>query len=90
MAVSSLLLWLDPGTLPPERTLETLARWPSLTLGTPVALRVPAVLDTPSLQEDIDAVGRLLGLPGIAHVDVVGVFFDDPEDVPPLSGGPHV
>ncbi len=89
MAVSSLLLWLDPGTLPPERTLATLARWPSITLGTPVALRVPAVLDTPSLQEDIDAVGRLLALPGIAHVDVVGVFFDEPEAVPPPSGGSH-
>ncbi|HNS98306.1 MAG TPA: hypothetical protein PLJ27_02800 [Polyangiaceae bacterium] len=88
MAVSSLLLWLDPDANDPDRTLESLAAQPHLTLGTPVQLRVPAVLDTPTIQQDIDTVAQLLALPGIAHVDVLGVFFDDTQTVSP--GGSDV
>lgn len=78
MAISSLLIHLDPSAKSPGKTIQSLTQWPNLTLGNPCQLRLPAVLDTPSPQHDSDAIASLLTIPGIAHIDVLTVFFDQP------------
>lgn len=84
MAISSLLIHLEPHTQNPSETLQSLTHWPNLTVGIPCHLTLPAVLDTPSPSQDSEAIASLLNLPGIAHIDVLTVFFDHPtHDVSP-------
>lgn len=80
MAISSLLIHLDPSAKKPSDTIQSLAQWPNLTLGSPCQLRLPAVLHTTSPRQDSDAIASLLNLTGIAHIDVLTVFFDQPSD----------
>lgn len=81
MAVSSLLFTLD-NTVDLSKTLQALRRFPSLTLGTPCGIHVPAVLDTPSPQHDRDAVLLLGNVVGVAKVDVLCIFLGQ-EQAPP-------
>ena len=50
---------------------------PRLTLGELHGDRIPAVLDSASLQEGEEAVEALTRTPGIGHVDVVMIDFSD-------------
>lgn len=83
MAISSLLITLDPATVEPEQTVQALNGLKQLTLGAFVDLHVPAVLDTPNPQEDRRAIARIGDLPGVAKVDVISIFLDDDTEAPP-------
>jgi hypothetical protein len=83
MAISSLLITLDPAKVEPEQTVQALDDLTELTLGAHVDLHVPAVLDTPTPQEDRRAIERIGDLPGVAKVDVISIFLDDDTEAPP-------
>lgn len=83
MAISSLLITIDPTDAEPEQTVQALNALAQLTLGARVDLNVPAVLDTPSPQDDRKAIQRIGDLPGVAKVDVISIFLDDDMEAPP-------
>lgn len=83
MAISSLLITIDPTDIEPEQTVHALNAMAQLTLAARVDLRVPAVLDTPSPQDDRKAIQCIGDLPGVAKVDVISIFLDDDTEAPP-------
>jgi hypothetical protein len=62
-----------------DAALAVLAGEPCIELGKPEGLRVPAVSETPTLDEGRRLVERLLSMDEVAHVDVLSVNFEDSE-----------
>lgn len=77
MPISALVITLRPTAHDRDAVLAELAREPYIELGQPEGQRVPAVSETPTLQEGRRLVERLLETAGVAHVDVLSVNFED-------------
>lgn len=60
-----------------EAVIAGIAREACLELGKPEGARVPAVCETPTLEEGRRLVERLMSMEGVAHVDVLSVDFED-------------
>ncbi|HWO14951.1 MAG TPA: hypothetical protein VNN80_35855 [Polyangiaceae bacterium] len=60
-----------------EPVLAGIAREACLELGKPEGARVPAVCETPTLEEGRRLVERLMSMEGVANVDVLSVDFED-------------
>jgi hypothetical protein len=77
MPVSGLVLTLESSSLC-AKTLAQLARDARITLGEgPTPLRVPAVIETESVDEAELLLERLREVAGIVFVDVVSLDFSD-------------
>lgn len=77
MPISALVITLKETWLEREHALAELAREPCIELGEAQGLRLPAVLETPTLEAGRRLVERVLSTAGVAHVDVLSVHFED-------------
>jgi hypothetical protein len=75
MPISGLVLTLEHGSV--LHVAEKLAADPRLTLGTPESSWLPIAAETRTLSDGEDLVVELLRVPGVLHVDVVTVDFED-------------
>jgi nitrate reductase NapAB chaperone NapD len=78
MPVSGLSIHLHPDEAVSARAESALRAERCLELGTRAAGRVAAVLDTPDAESDRAAWERIRDIPGVEHVDVVFIHFDEP------------
>ncbi len=76
MPVSALLITLKP---PADQAAAELARDLRLTLGEAHGMRLPAVLETETLEEATSAFEELCARPSVRFVDVLTVDFSDLE-----------
>jgi len=77
MAICGIVVRLGQETAVHADALARLGQIPGLSLGAPTGLKVPAVLDTPSAEEDRAGLERIAALQGIEGVDLVCVHYDD-------------
>lgn len=77
MPVSGVVVTFTHDAEARDRALAALRRDRSVELGRRDGVRIAAVLDTPSEDENRRLWQWLNALPGVCHVDVVFVSFDD-------------
>jgi len=98
MPVSGLVVTLTPP--PPQggegvdlldETVRLIRNHPNFQIGEPVNRRLPVVVDTPDTETDKQCWRWLNDLPGVYHVDVAFIHFEDPEMFEsPACGSPAV
>ncbi len=86
MPISSLVITLTDDQALADSACESLGARPEIELGRHVANRLAAVVDSADSEADRETWQWINALPGVAHVDVVFVHFDDPprEESPEL------
>lgn len=81
MPISGLVLTLEPSEAERARTLALIARDPRITLGpSESAIRVPAVIETRTVDDAERLFESLQATPGVVFVDVVSLDFSDLEN----------
>lgn len=78
MAISGLVITLEPSEAIAETALRSLRGDPRLSLGQRAGWRIPLVAETDSAAADADLWADLLATPGVRSVDVTFVSFDPP------------
>jgi hypothetical protein len=71
-----------------DEAAAAIAGRPEFRVGSRQGQRLPAVLDTPDAETDRRCWRWLRGLPGVAHVDVVFIHFEDARPATPLETCP--
>ena len=77
MAICGIVVRLGRGAEVHVDALARLEQIPGLSLGAPAGHKVPAVLDTPSAEQDRASLEHIASLQGIEGVDLVCVHYDD-------------
>lgn len=85
MPISGLVLTFDGDLNAMHPAISPLRRHPLIELGSPQGRRLPIVLDTPDKQTDQTVWSWLNQLPGIFHIDVAMVSFDEVPTPQPLT-----
>lgn len=91
MPISGLVLTLDPHACPDQVRAQVL-RLPGVDLvdpGRAGGRRVALVLDTPDSESDRRAWQALQASPGVRHIDVVYIHFDQPDATLPHRSNEH-
>ncbi len=75
--ISAWVVTLAPGGLSRLDVIETLRRWPDARIGelAPTG-RLPMTVETPDVRRARDLLEMLGALPGVLHVDVVGIYHE--------------
>jgi nitrate reductase NapAB chaperone NapD len=80
MLISGLVITLSQQAQAAEQAVEAIAGHSRISLDGPATgSRLAAVLDTPDRQTDLTVWEWLWDLPGVVHVDVVFIHFEDIE-----------
>jgi len=77
MPVSGLVITVESRDESGERALRQIAADPAFTIGQREQARVAVVLDTPGRDADRSRWEWVRDLPGVTHVDVVFVHFEE-------------
>ena len=77
MTISGVILTLVDDPTLADQAMQWIRQAPELSLGHIDGVRIAAVAETESPQADRRLWHTLQEQPGIAHVDITGVFFDD-------------
>lgn len=77
MIVSALVLTLDVDAARRDAALASLAADARLTLGAPIAARLPVVAETASIGDGEALVRELADVDGVVKVDVVSIDFEE-------------
>lgn len=85
MAISGLVITLEPSAAAAERAVRALSADPRIALGQRIGWRVPLVAETPSPAADADLWAALLATPGVQAVDVTFVSVDPTPATEPAS-----
>ncbi len=82
MIVSALVVTLTPDPVAGAVVMAELAQDPRLTLGEPIAGRLPVVVETDSTAAGAQLCDALSARPGVVRVDVVAIdFSSEPAEV---------
>ena len=79
MPISGLVITLDSDESAAQRVSDDIRARSSFELGERQSHRLPAVLETPDRAADKREWEWLNALPGVMHVDVVFIHFDQPD-----------
>jgi hypothetical protein len=79
MSVSGLAITLSEQTKVADAAITALHRHHAVELGPRVGRRLAATTDTASTSSDEELWHWMRALPGVDHIDVVFVHFDEPE-----------
>lgn len=77
MAISGLAVTLSSQDALRDRALQALREHPAVTVGPQAGCRVAVVLETPTIQDDKDTFEALKRVPGVVHVDLISVFYEE-------------
>jgi nitrate reductase NapAB chaperone NapD len=80
MPTSGLVLTLDPARR--REALAWLSDFAPLTLGDAVQERLPVVLEADDAERAREFTDQLRAAPGVAHLEIVFVGLDDPQEEP--------
>lgn len=80
MPISGLSIVLSPDAQHAEQARAAMGADPRLELGEQNGSRLAVVSETQSTEEDKQLWNWLWDLPGVAHVDVAFIHFDQPND----------
>ncbi len=77
MAISGIVIDLEPDTKRRAEALERLAAMPQLELGPTGGRRVPAVMDTETVKEARACWDAIMASPGVEGIELVYVHYED-------------
>lgn len=82
MPISGLAITLSGDPVAGREALEAMRTHEALMPGELIGSRLPVVVETPDSEQDREVWDWLHALPGVVHVDVVYVHFDEASGVP--------
>ncbi len=77
MAISGIVINLEPDAKRQEEAVKRLSEMPQLELGSRNGRRVPAVMDTRSVKASRACWDDIMALPGVEGIDLIYVNYED-------------